>query len=1147
MAIIIINMGKSMKNLFLKTLAISLFLLAMPMKQQAQQPTFVSNESTINFDITDIAIFDERIIFIYNLINDSRFNVVNSEQDGVFVISANPAYKDLDLVSAFSEFKEHNSLEFKKMDKDDASEIAKEYKSLLSKDYIQSLMTDIYIKSRQNNHCADADPFCTDNGLYEFPAGVNAGSGEAGPNYNCLSTTPNPAWYYMRIGNPGNITIHMFSTPSEDIDFCCWGPFDDPVSPCPYGLTAAKVVSCSYSSAATENCQIPSSAQTGQYYILVITNYSNHTCNITFSKTSGSGTTDCGIMPPMVENNGPYCVGETITLTGNAQSGASYTWSGPGGWTASGQTVTRPNCTTAMGGDYTCTIHVGTQSNNATTRVQVYPQVTANFTYTSVCKGEPTQFTSTSTTNPSGQQISSITWNFGDGQTGTGTNVSHTYANAGNYTVTLTTSTGGHCSSQKVQTIPVYAIPVANAGNDQTVIYNATAQLSGSAGSSGNFNYHWEPANKVVNPNAQTTQTVALHESTTFTLTVTHPQGGCSSSDQVSVLVEGSNMTATASASPNRICLGESSQLNAQAVGGTQNYTYSWTPTIGLSDPNIANPEAHPTETTTYSCHVSDGLSSQDVETTVTVNNPEYEDVEQWICPGEFYNFYGEDYSEPGNYPYYTTTAQGCEKVITLHLFNYTDYPQQSPAHTTSEDICPGTSYNFHGHYYSATGTYYETLETTHGCDSVVCLNLHVYQPNDTILVDPAICTGQTYNFHGQEFFWDNATAYFDTIDNHGCLLVEKLELSVGPYQMPPKEEPRVCVPHDETPYFYWDKTGRTYTSDIETDTILPDPEGGCDIKYRLNLKFHQEFYQADTVTVCDAYPWPVIPGSNYTNTNHHIVKTFTGTGGTGFDCDSTYVLNLTVNKTDVSEIEVLNQCDQFDWQFGWNGETYPLTQQGIYTDTIDTHLGCDSIVTLHLQLDYRPDFERVEGKSWVVGGSEFQYTFERYWIEVDPRSTHATEWGLYNPDGSEFKRWDLVPYDNGDKCNLYIYTFERDSIELRAHTWSTGECACGEYTQSKWIHCGYYGIEETVSPCQADIYPNPNDGNMTLSLDNMTGDIDVQIYNITGALVDRIALFNGLGHQTYSYQSDRLSKGVYFFQFTCKEGRLTKKVIIFE
>ena len=559
-------------NKLIKLFVAALLLALLPLKSMAQPNRTTVNEPTISFDITNIANFDERVFFLYNLMTDGRFDVIHGEQDGFFVISASNSYEGINLAETFADFREQNASDFSSMSKEQAAEVAAEYKGALPFEFVSSLMMDYYIRSRQNNTCANADPFCTDNGMYEFPAGVNAGSGESGPDYDCLYTTPNPAWYYMRILNPGNIDIYMYSTPSVDIDFCCWGPFTDPSSPCPNGLTSNKVVSCSYAAAHTEHCLIPATAQTGEYYILVITNYSNQTTNISFSKVAGTGTTDCGILPPLVSGGGPYCVGETIYLTAQGQAGATYSWTGPGGFTSTQQNPTRPNCTLNMAGTYTCTITVGSQSNSATTEaVVIYPQPTANFNYTSVCRGTPTQFTSTSTTNPSGQQIQSFQWNFGDGQTGSGQNVTHTYANAGNYTVTLTTSCGnGHCTSTKTQTVPVYAAPVASAtATPNTVMYGGTATLTASAGTTGSFNFHWEPANMVVNPNAQTTQTVALQATQTFTVTVTNPQGGCSSTAQVTVSMEGSNMTALASADAYELCEGESTTLHVHPSGGT--------------------------------------------------------------------------------------------------------------------------------------------------------------------------------------------------------------------------------------------------------------------------------------------------------------------------------------------------------------------------------------------------------------------------------------------------------------------------------------------------------------------------------------------------------------------------------------------------
>ncbi|MEC7863432.1 MAG: gliding motility-associated C-terminal domain-containing protein, partial [Bacteroidota bacterium] len=67
-------------------------------------------------------------------------------------------------------------------------------------------------------------------------------------------------------------------------------------------LTAAYVEDCSYSPNPTETCNI-TNAVTGQFYILLITNYSNQVCNIDFSQTGGNGTTDCCILGDAGDDN----------------------------------------------------------------------------------------------------------------------------------------------------------------------------------------------------------------------------------------------------------------------------------------------------------------------------------------------------------------------------------------------------------------------------------------------------------------------------------------------------------------------------------------------------------------------------------------------------------------------------------------------------------------------------------------------------------------------------------------------------------------------------------------------------------------------------------------------------------------------------
>lgn len=153
--------------------------------------------------------------------------------------------------------------------------------------------------------CATADPFAA-NVPVNFPASVDNGNAEAGPNYGCLSSRPNPAWYFMMVDQSGPISLHMYSEPQRDIDFVCWGPFTSYTAPCSNQLTATctscpnntspsaaypygNLVDCSYSTNWTENCNIPN-AVSGEFYIFMITNYSNYPCNIVFEQTNINAT-----------------------------------------------------------------------------------------------------------------------------------------------------------------------------------------------------------------------------------------------------------------------------------------------------------------------------------------------------------------------------------------------------------------------------------------------------------------------------------------------------------------------------------------------------------------------------------------------------------------------------------------------------------------------------------------------------------------------------------------------------------------------------------------------------------------------------------------------------------------------------------------
>ncbi|OYT14827.1 MAG: hypothetical protein B7C24_16305, partial [Bacteroidetes bacterium 4572_77] len=224
--------------------------------------------------------------------------------------------------------------------------------------------------SAQNYFCNSSEPFCTDE-AFTYAAGVNTGQAEPGPNYGCLADQPNPAWFHMRIGIPGDINILMQSTPAVDIDFICWGPFPDPYTPCSGQLTSSAIVDCSYSGAATENCFIPSTL-IGEYYILLINNWSNQSCDITFSKSSGDGESDCNIINPSATNNSPVCIGETLELYTEFIEDATYEWTGPDAFSSSLQNPIITNAQLLNGGLYSVVVTLnGVPSNPATTNAVI--------------------------------------------------------------------------------------------------------------------------------------------------------------------------------------------------------------------------------------------------------------------------------------------------------------------------------------------------------------------------------------------------------------------------------------------------------------------------------------------------------------------------------------------------------------------------------------------------------------------------------------------------------------------------------------------------------------------------------------------------------------------------------------------------------
>lgn len=278
-------------------------------------------------------------------------------------------------------------------------------------------------------------PFCTD----DNPMGISYASGTSGSAQSflgtggpgCLGSTPAPAWYYMRIANPGNLLIYIeqySGSTGRDVDFICWGPFqaadgmDFVAKLCngTYnlgtsggsthrptngnhqndlgGYPVGNIVDCSYSGSETEWCYIPN-AQAGDYYILLLTNYSQQPATISFNRVDApyaQATTDCSILQ-QIEDNQPVCEGGMLELIygdGSAQSGVTYKWLGPNNFQQNNATptLTRMPADESMNGVYKLVLAQGNRTDTVySNEIEIQPKPTFNFfpaDGSTICQGE---------------------------------------------------------------------------------------------------------------------------------------------------------------------------------------------------------------------------------------------------------------------------------------------------------------------------------------------------------------------------------------------------------------------------------------------------------------------------------------------------------------------------------------------------------------------------------------------------------------------------------------------------------------------------------------------------------------------------------------------------------------------------------------
>ncbi len=344
------------------------------------------------------------------------------------------------------------------------------------------------------------------------------------------------------------------------------------------------------STSATPSIPNVTTAATGTYSVVITVS----------GCPSPAGTTAVTINPlpakPTATSGSPFCEGGTITLFASTVAGASYSWTGPGGFTANTQNPTRTGATVAMSGYYKVTATIGScvsLPDSVLVTVNARPATPAITGNSPVCTGDTIKLAVTSPLTGA-----TYTWSGPNSYTAMAPNVSivASAATAGTYSVTATLN---GCTSVTPATINIVVNPrpviTGTSPSNPTTCsgINGSITMNGlTSGTTYTITYTRNGAPQTASITAGAAGSLVLSGLTAGTYNITGvTASGCTSLPVGSFTLTDPAAPAAPTASSNSpVCEGGTLQLNVSGVSGA---TFLWNGPLSFTStsasPSIPN------------------------------------------------------------------------------------------------------------------------------------------------------------------------------------------------------------------------------------------------------------------------------------------------------------------------------------------------------------------------------------------------------------------------------------------------------------------------------------------------------------------------------------------------------------------------------
>jgi hypothetical protein len=441
-----------------------------------------------------------------------------------------------------------------------------------------------------------------------------------------------------------------------------------------------------------------------------------------------------------------------------------------------------------------------------------------------------------------------------------------------------------------------------------------------------------------------------------------------------------------------------------------------------------------------------------------------------------------------------TQTCYACSDVIVNNIIN----------------ACQ--NYFVGGALQNSSGTYYDTLSSAGGCDSIIVTNLTIYQnpsfanagSNQNICNNAASIAANTAT---------TGTGMWSVISGGGTIVdindptTGINNLSLGENILRWTISNGSCTSSfDEVSIFVGTPTSSILNETscdsltINNNTYFASGSysqtvqnaAGCDSIISINLTIINSSGSFISESVCDTY---TLNNQTYLQSGTYT-QTLQNTAG----CDSLITLNLVVNHADTNTITT-STCNE---DYVLNNQTYNTS--GTYTQLLQTTAGCDS--TIIIELTIYPAIDTTIIVSGITLTSN-QLNAQYQWWNCTSNSI------INNANNVDF-----TPIINGDYA-----------VIINTNGCADTSACYGIYT---------VGINDNKSNLSTlEIIPNPNDGLFIINSNLMN--VQLEIFNMQGTLVYE----ENMVQVSNSIDLRMLPAGLYFARINHKKGAISKKLII--